>query len=148
MIALRTVLVALLMVIGGTAMSLAGGKKVNGKLDHADELAIRSAVYKKQLAIAMPTSGKWAFLNIVAVPEEIEKAYKNKPKATVDLLVVIGSGAAPADSKKAIAYALALVDNPSLGVPVLAFTDAEWDTLMKVGKQTHRQFFLSKIHAK
>jgi hypothetical protein len=77
-----------------TVPAVANGPREPAKagLSPKVEKAIRDAVYSGKWLLAHPTEGKYALLEIVEVPAEIETACKEHPHATTDLLVAIAEG--------------------------------------------------------
>jgi hypothetical protein len=86
-------------------------------LSAQEEVTIRSIVYTREIGIYSDRSRPDFVIRGVSVPKALEEAYKSKPVATLELLLVIVKGARPEDAIKARTLAIALAIGPSAAVP-------------------------------
>jgi hypothetical protein len=115
-------------------------------LPPAVEKEVRNTVYPGKLILAHPTEGKYAFSEIVVLPDAIEAAYKKHPTATLDVLLAIAEGGRPWDSVTAIAFAMALVVDPAVAPVVISvFKEETYDDVDKDWEVTPRQHWLGKV---
>jgi hypothetical protein len=110
------------------------------------ETSVRNAVYSGKLLVAHPHEGKYALLEVVVLPAEIESAYKEHPQATVVLLEAIINGGNPKDSMLAASFAIALLEDPAVASVVWPHSQAEtYDTVDVNWKATPRQHWAGKV---
>ncbi len=103
---------------------------VNGaELTDGEARAVREAAYGGPLLLftpERPDGGRGA--EMVTVPAGLVTLYQRKPRAVVELLLVVVEGARPSDSVRAAAYALALTDRPTAGaLPARHFDEETYD---------------------
>ena len=110
------------------------------------ETSVRNAIYSGKLMVAHPLEGKYALLEIVILPGEIESAYKEHPQATLALLEAIVNGGNPKDSMLAASFAIALLENPAVASVVWPHSKEEtYDTVDVDWKATPRQHWAGKV---
>jgi hypothetical protein len=110
------------------------------------ETSVRNAVYSGKLLVTHPHEGKYALLEVVILPSEIESAYKEHPQATLALLEAIIIGGNPKDSMLAASFAIALLENPAVASVVWPHSKAEtYDTVDVDWKVTPRQHWAGKV---
>jgi hypothetical protein len=110
------------------------------------ETSVRNAVYSRKLLVAHPLEGKYALLEVVILPPEIESAYKGHPQATLALLESIINGGNSKDSMLAASFAIALLENPAVASVVWPHSKGEtYDTVDVDWKVTPRQHWAGKV---
>ena len=121
---------------GMTAMSMAivllmsSVVAESATLTSAEQRDLRAAVYTTPAMLVVPerlldgVPGP----EFVAVPPAVKALYRRKPRPVIETLIKVMEGARPADSARAVAYALALLEGPSVGVlPVRHLEEETYD---------------------
>lgn len=111
----------------------------DNKLSFSDKQAIRLAVYDHEIATSFPQKGKWAFLNIVVLPNSVEKCYRKNKSQTIELLEKIVVGARPDDAVVASAFIMCLIGSPPEAYVILHFEKSGFDKVDPKMKITPRE---------
>jgi hypothetical protein len=114
-------------------------------LSAEEERTLRAAVYDRDIAVGVPRDGRWAFLEILHIPDSVCAVYREKPVPTLTLLRDIVRGGNPKDAMLAAGYALALVKGPSAGVVCVRGPRKLFDRVDKAWKITPRQHWVRWI---
>jgi hypothetical protein len=111
-----------------------------------DCAALRAGVYDGELATESPNRD---FNSVMVLPKAVAAVYRKNPTEARALLVKIADGGNPADSVKAVCYALDLRDGGGAGVPcALLFKTETWDKVDKDWKVTPREHWLAQLKEK
>jgi hypothetical protein len=115
-------------------------------LDHSDKQSIRKSVYEGHKTVAHPTSGEFAGLEVLVVPQNVKTLYTKNPHQTLLLLRGIVEGGRPKDALLAGGYAIALGDSIVAGAIMSAVApEGEFDALNERTKETPREFLLRRV---
>jgi hypothetical protein len=106
---------------------------------------IRGKVYKEGLATFMEISGRWATHRLLYVPPELQATHKQKRVATLRLLLEITRGGRPEDALAAVAYAVALEEDPVVAVGYVDYPLAWIDTELSEKELVGRQMLIDEI---
>jgi WD40 repeat protein len=120
-------------------------KDKNNSLTVQEQASVRSLVYNGALISTVPTEGRWARFEILAIPDDLAKIYSRKQKATLVLLLEIVKGASPEDAIKAGAFAITLAINPIAGYHASLDSTKDFDTLIESQEKTSRQILVERL---
>ena len=104
-----------------------------------EENAVRDAVYRGSPVIARYYEKGNISHDQLGPPVPLCEVFDRKPRNTAKLLVEIGRYANEKDSRKALAYAMALLGDNNNAIVIYEFDTKRYDQLNSGGKETNRQ---------
>jgi len=111
-----------------------------------EEANLRTAVYEGRILTAMPTTGIWAFNDILVAPKSVMAFKDQRMKAALLVLLDIVKGGRPRDARLAGGFALCLTGDPVAGrIASSAPVDEQFDAIIEGQKETWRQRLATQV---